>query len=123
MPLPRACVLVVDDEVLIRLVVADTLRDEGYSVVEAASGDEAYELLAAGVPADLMVTDIQMPGELDGIALARAARKLRPELLIVFSSAQMVAPDSVADVASGFLPKPYATIPLLNLTQRLLEQV
>lgn len=106
MSVARACVLVVDDEVLIRLVVADTLRDEGYSVIEAASGDEAYELLAAGVPADLMVTDINMPGQLDGIALARAARTLRPELLIVFSSAQMVDRNSLADVAAGFCPSP-----------------
>lgn len=119
-PQARACILVVDDEVLIRLVIADALRDEGYAVVEAASGDEAYELLSAGVPADLLITDIQMPGRMDGIALARAARELRPELLIVFSSAQVAASEAVADVAAGFLAKPYSTAPLLRLAHRLL---
>lgn len=58
-------VLVVEDEPIIRFAIADTLRDAGYQVLEAANGDEACHTLEMGLRVDLVVTDINMPGTLD----------------------------------------------------------
>ena len=119
----KAAVLVVDDEVLIRFVQAETLRDAGYAVVEAANGDEAIALPRAGVAADLLITDVRMPGSLDGLALARAAHDLRPELVIAVSSAHVGKVEGdLADIVAGFLPKPYLPSQLVALAERLLEQ-
>ncbi len=119
----KAAILVVDDEVLIRFVQAETLREAGYAVVEAASGDEAIALLQAGVDADLLITDVRMPGSLDGLALARAARELRPDLVIAVSSAHVASIDGCLDgIVAGFLPKPYLPSQLIAMAERLLEQ-
>jgi CheY-like chemotaxis protein len=64
-------VLLVEDEVLIRLGVAEHLREAGFNVVEAATATEAREIMLAGVAIDLVFSDINMPGELDGVGLAK----------------------------------------------------
>lgn len=69
---PTDTVLVVEDEVLLRLLICDSLTDAGLSVVVAASGDEALDLLAAGTAVDLVLTDLRMPGVTGGLALAEA---------------------------------------------------
>jgi signal transduction histidine kinase/FixJ family two-component response regulator len=74
-----ARVLVVDDEELLREVLAQNLEDRGYDVLVAASGPEAIALLAAEEAVDVLVTDLSMPG-MDGVALVRAAQKRRPGL-------------------------------------------
>jgi CheY-like chemotaxis protein len=80
-------VLVVDDEVLIRMAIADYLRDCGYHVVEAANGDEAISVLtAAECEVDLILSDVQMPGSVDGFALARWVRQNKPGLEIILTS-------------------------------------
>lgn len=66
----RSTVLLVEDEVLLRLAVAEDLRASGYNVVEAANGDEARNLILAGIPVDIVVADIAMPGRLDGVEFA-----------------------------------------------------
>ena len=118
----RGTVLVVDDEVLIRFLMAEELRNAGYNVIEASSADEALVLLCAQVPADLMISDVRMPGIMDGVGLARAARVIRPELAIALSSAHFnPAADELAGVVDDFLPKPYLSNRLIELADRLLE--
>ena len=73
-------ILVVDDEREILELVPAILRDEGYRVSSAISGDVALMILEQGLPFQLLITDIAMPGLLDGYALARQARDLRPVL-------------------------------------------
>ena len=115
-------VLVVDDEVLIRLMMADALRDAGYSVIEAADAEEALSLIAAAVPVDLVVTDVRMPGPVDGLDLARTVRQLRPTLPIVVSSGHLEAREAdVPGVVDAFLPKPYLPDQLLTLAERLIK--
>jgi CheY-like chemotaxis protein len=77
--------LLVDDEDLVRASTADMLTDLGYSVLEAASGEEAMRLLAGGRAFDLLVTDHLMPG-VSGTDLARAVRTSRPDTAILLVS-------------------------------------
>ena len=84
-PAAQGVVLVVDDEDLVRASTADMLTDLGYSVVEAASGEEAMRLLAGGQQFDLIVTDHLMPG-VNGTDLARIVRTTRPGTAILLVS-------------------------------------
>jgi CheY-like chemotaxis protein len=99
-------ILVVEDEVLVRLAVAETLRDAGYSVIEAANGDEALEVLATSTQIDVVFTDVNMPGSLDGVALGRYVRSTRPGLKVIVASGR-VARAAALEAADVFLAKPY----------------
>jgi DNA-binding NtrC family response regulator len=79
-------VLVVEDEVLIRLAVADHLRSCGFKVVEAGNGAEAQELILAGLHVDLVFSDVTMPGPMDGAALARWLHAQMPDLPVILTS-------------------------------------
>src|SRR4051812_18435051 len=85
-----ARILVVDDDQLVRDVTLRRLKGLGYRAIAAASGAEALEALASGAPIDLLLTDICMPGGLHGPALAQEARRLRPQIKVLFVSG---APD------------------------------
>lgn len=77
-------ILLVDDEPLIRMVAAEQLEELGYSVIEAGDGSEALKILRSGEPIDLLVTDVGLPGGLNGRQLAEAARQDRPDLGVLF---------------------------------------
>jgi CheY-like chemotaxis protein len=79
-----AQILVVDDDQLIRDVTLRRLTSLGYRAIAAATGAEALEALASGADVDLLLTDICMPGSLHGPALAREARRLRPQIKVLF---------------------------------------
>jgi len=99
--------LVVEDEVLVRLCTADTLRSAGYTVLEAASADEAKALLANFADIALIFSDIQMPGTMDGADLARFVRKTYPALEIMLTSGAVARPVGTEE-AVAFVAKPYA---------------
>ena len=115
-------VLVVEDEEIIRLILAETLEDEGYETVEAATGDEAIRLIDGCGVFDLVVTDIQMPGLLDGIAVGQHAR-LRDALIpVVYVTGR---PESLSGLQSlgprdALLRKPYGPRDILAVIARLL---
>ena len=115
-----ATVLVVEDEVLVRLAVADTLRDAGYSVLEAANADEAMTLLASFSEIALVLTDIQMPGSMDGVGLARFIRSTRPELIVILTSGASPRPNG--DAAIPFVAKPCKPELIAQEVKRLLER-
>ena len=79
-------VMVVEDELLLRMMMTDILERLGYAVLPAQSGEEAMELMDTGKPFYLLLTDIVMSGAVDGFDLARHARALHPELPIIYSS-------------------------------------
>ena len=81
---PEKTVLVVEDEVLVRMVVVDALRDRGYSVLEAGTAAEALEALARTPQVDLLLTDVGLPRGMNGRQLAEAARAELPGLKVVF---------------------------------------
>ncbi|NDW02496.1 ATP-binding protein [Salipiger sp. PrR002] len=77
-------ILVVEDEILVRMVVVDALRDRGFTVLEAGTGAEALDVLATETPIDLLLTDVGLPKGMNGRQLAQAARQARPTLKVVF---------------------------------------
>lgn len=79
-------VLVVDDDLLVREPIADYLREVGYEVLEAGDAHEAIELVDHADHVDLVFTDVRMPGELDGVGLARWVRAHRPDLPVLLTS-------------------------------------
>ena len=97
---------------MLRLVTAEDLREAGYGVIEASSADEAMKILASAVPIDLVLTDIRMPGSMDGLALAAFVRQRWPELRIMVASGDRPAQVALA-AADAFLPKPYDFATLL----------
>jgi DNA-binding NtrC family response regulator len=101
----EATVLVVEDEVLIRMMLADALREQGLAVVEASDSDEALTVLQSTLPIRLLLTDIRMPSEIDGLALARLARVARPDLKVIVASSHLDA--AFAGIADAFFSKPY----------------
>lgn len=80
----RGTILVLDDEVLIRMTLSEDLADAGYACLEAGTGSEALRLLEEHAEIVLLVTDVGLPGGLDGWQVADAARSSRPELPVLF---------------------------------------
>jgi len=118
----RARVLLVEDEVLIRLVTAEMLRDEGFEVFEAQHGDEACALLDDADDFDVLFTDVRMPGTLDGIDVALHARRRHPAIPVVVVSGyavQLVRRLSMLIPAAVFISKPYSLVEVLDVITRL----
>ena len=110
-------VLVVEDEALLRFQAMDTLEAAGYEVLEAPNADAALELLqncAVGV----LFTDIQMPGPMNGLELARLVHERWPDVRLVLTSGRVrpTAADMPDD--SAFLSKPYASSSLLKTMEK-----
>lgn len=85
-PRRNPTVLVVEDEVLIRMAVTDYLRDCGYRVVEAGNGDEAMALLKTDAELDILFSDVNLPGVINGFALAQWIRRERPGMRVILTS-------------------------------------
>ena len=115
-------ILVVEDEGLIRLDIADHLRDCGYQVLEAGHAAEAIEILQADVPVGLVFSDVRMPGKLDGFDLAQWIRRHRPEVRVILTSGHAVQKAHELCSERPFLTKPYDPANVLRQIHRLLGQ-
>ncbi|MGR4890679.1 MULTISPECIES: response regulator [unclassified Sphingopyxis] len=111
-------ILVVEDEFLIRFMLADSLRDIGYEVLEAADGEEGFDILSSGQLVDLLVTDVRMPGGIDGMELTRRSKSLAPGRPVIVCSAHLFRSES--HPADEFLAKPYTVAELANAIARLI---
>ena len=118
-------ILVVEDEPLLRELARSVLTDQGYSVLEAASGLEAMVLWRLHHDRiDLLLTDMVMPGGLTGRELGDRLRRDRPYLKIIFSSGyseDVAGMDFAPNQGSGFLPKPYSPTKLACLVRKCLD--
>ena len=103
---PTLTVLVVDDEPLIRIELADVLSDIGYTVLEAATPAAAIVLLEAHPEISAVITDLNMPGDMDGIALAHVVRKRWPPCALIMVSGQLRPADGELPLGMRFLSKP-----------------
>jgi DNA-binding NtrC family response regulator len=100
-------VLLVEDEGLISAMVADVLQEHGCGVHVAASAREALEHLTCGSPCDVLFTDINLAGGVDGAVLAHLARRLRPRLPVVYASGLATLAQIDAVEGAVFIPKPH----------------
>lgn len=108
-PHDQQVVLVVEDEILIRMVISDYLRDCGYKVIEATSADEAMTILQhADIDVDVVFSDVEMPGSMDGFQLSKWLRANRPGIDVILTGSVPRAADAAAELCDqGPLPKPY----------------
>ena len=112
-------VLFVEDQPTVRYTVAEHLADAGYAVVQAGSGEDALALLANGAEIDVLLTDLRLPGSVDGWDIAETARELLPALPVIYASAySYVTPRQVP--GSVMLDKPYPPEALLDALEALL---
>ncbi len=102
-------ILVIDDDVLIRLSIAGYLRECGFTVLEADGPAEAITILNAAIDVDLVFSDVQMPGDMDGFGLARWVRTHKPGMKVILSSGVVRASTMAEDLCQhdAFLEKPY----------------
>jgi CheY-like chemotaxis protein len=118
-------ILVVEDDRDVRDIAVAVLEEAGYRVLEAESGDDAYRLLLAhpDLRIDALFTDVVMPGRLDGIDIANAARELRPELRVLYTTgfANLARDNREDDLRGPVLRKPYRPGELRAMLHAVLE--
>lgn len=107
LPVDGASILVVEDEILIRTLVSDELRSADFRVIEAADADEAVAILKSGARVDLVLSDVRMPGSMDGLGLLAFVRQTCSELPVIITSGHLQPDPGLADGSTVFLPKPY----------------
>jgi two-component sensor histidine kinase/CheY-like chemotaxis protein len=107
-------VLVVEDEMVLRMRAVDIVEDAGFTPVEAVNADEAIAILESRSDIDLLFTDIQMPGSMDGLKLAHAVHDRWPSIKIMLVSGQVRPSDAERPVDSRFFGKPLAARQMIN---------
>jgi CheY-like chemotaxis protein len=101
-----AVVLVVEDEMLLRMRAVDMVEDAGYTSVEAVDADQAVAILESRSDIALLFTDIQMPGSMDGLGLAHSVHDRWPPIKIILVSGQLKLANIDIPVGSRFFGKP-----------------
>src|SRR6187431_1662079 len=99
-------VLVVEDEMVLRMRAVDIVEDAGFNALEAVSADEALSILESRSDISLLFSDIQMPGTMDGLKLARAVHERWPEIKIILVSGQVNPSMDEKPKDSRFFGKP-----------------
>lgn len=117
----RKCILVVEDEFLIRCMLSDELRDAGYQVIEACNATEALSILNTVTP-DLIISDVRMPGPLDGIDLLGKIRQKSATLPVIIISGHLHPAQALSEGATQFVAKPYLMEAVIISVQEALEQ-
>ena len=105
-------VLIVEDDQLLQLLTTDILEDAGFTVIHAENADQAVAILEVRFDIGILLTDINMPGSMDGLKLAHAVRDRWPPIKIIIVSSR--APESGLPAESRFLSKPYQSAVLIS---------
>jgi DNA-binding response OmpR family regulator len=119
------CILFVEDEPLIRLILAEELTDAGFEVCQAENGDEAVKLIQDSPMAfALLITDIHMPGERDGVAVARLMHQQNPLVPVIYITGRPDIFNEMTPVRANeaILAKPFLPSELARVAHRLLGQ-
>jgi DNA-binding NtrC family response regulator len=115
-------VLVVEDEMMVRLPIAEYLRDCGYNVVEASDASEAMAMMDADGPVNLVFSDVRMPGKMDGFALAEWFRFHYPDVPVLLTSGYGGRNVPAASVPGArFIAKPYSQTQVARSIAALLD--
>ena len=116
----RPVVLLVEDEQLLRMDAVEMISSAGFDVVEAANADDAIEILEVRRDIVVVFTDIQMPGSMDGLKLARAVRGRWPPIKIVATSGLVDVGEKDLPEGGRFLAKPYQSKELTDVLRELM---
>ena len=114
----KPVLLIVEDDILVRTVAVEIAYDAGFSVLQASDADEAIRILQSRSDIGVVLTDIDMPGTLDGLELAQAIRHRWPSIQVVLTSGKMRPGADELPERSHFLPKPYDISKLAGLLQK-----
>ena len=118
---PRS-VLVVEDEMLLRMRAVDIVEDAGFVAVEAINADDALVILEARSDIELLFTDIQMPGSMDGLKLAYAVHERWPSIKIILVSGQLKLTECDKPPDSLFFGKPLGVKQMIAEMQEMMGQ-
>ena len=116
----RPVVLIVEDEFLLRMDAVEMITAAGFEVVEAENADQAIEILEARFDITVVFTDIQMPGSMDGLKLARAIRGRWPPIKIVATSGHVDVAETDLPDGGRFLRKPYSPHQITGVLRELI---
>lgn len=111
----------VEDNVLIRMGAIDLVQSAGYEALEAKDADEAIRILEARGDIDLVFTDVQMPGTMDGIKLSHYIRNRWPPVKVMVASGMAILEESSLPEGSLFITKPYSDHAIAEAMSRLLS--
>ena len=117
----RAVVLVVEDSALIRMGAVDIVQTAGYEALEAKDADEAIRILESRDDIDLVFTDVQMPGTMDGIKLSHYIRDRWPPVKLIVASGMAILEESGLPTGSRYFSKPYADHAITDAMAHLLS--
>ncbi len=115
-------ILIVEDEVLIRMSSAATLEDAGFRVLEAGNSAEAVQILMANKDIDVLMTDVCLPGEMDGLGLVALVHRVHPDIRAIVVSGNTSAEDACTAGAIGYLKKPYMAHSLVRAMNDLIAR-
>ena len=115
-------VLVVEDEMMLRMRVVDMVEDAGYVPVEAVDADEAMAILQSRSDIVLMLTDVQMPGSMNGLQLAHAVHERWPPIKIILASGQLKLSGSDIPQDSRFFGKPLQSDEIIAEMREMLDR-
>jgi len=116
----RAVVLVVEDSALIRMGAVDIVEASGYEALQAADADAAIRILESRDDIDLVFTDVQMPGTMDGIKLSHFIRERWPPVKLLVASGMAIIEESSLPTGSRYFPKPYNEALIVEMMAELL---
>ena len=122
LPVSKPIVLVVEDEMILRMRAVDIVQDAGFVPIEAVSADEAMKILESRDDISLLFTDIQMPGSMDGLKLAHATHTRWPHIKIILVSGQIAVTDADKPNGSRFFPKPLDAQQMILQLQKMIGQ-
>jgi CheY-like chemotaxis protein len=114
-------VLVVEDDFLLRMDAVDIVRNAGFEAIEAANADQAIAIIEADPDIHIVFTDVQMPGTMDGLRLARFIRDRWPPVKIVATSGRLRVAEEDLPKGSIFVPKPYTPEQIIQTFRQLTE--
>src|ERR1700719_2793515 len=115
-------VLIVEDEMMLRMRAVDIVEDAGFIPVEAVNADQALAILESRSDIELLFTDIQMPGSMDGLMLARAVHERWPSIKIILVSGKLTPTEAEKPVHSRFFGKPLEVKQMIAEMQEMIGQ-
>jgi CheY-like chemotaxis protein len=117
--IPETNVLVVEDELVLRMRAVDIVEDAGFTPIQAVNADQAISILETRSDISVLFTDIQMPGSMDGLRLAHAVHDRWPSVKIILVSGRIMPPIADRPVDSWFFGKPLETAKMVTELQNM----